>query len=139
MEKATKTVPAANIDEYLSALPEKVRSTLEVLRKTIKAAAPKAEEVISYQIPTFKYHGFLVCFAAFKNHCSFYTTSHSVMKAFANELKSYDTSGVTIHFTADKPLPASLVKKLVKARIKENEARVITKKRNKPVRETSGP
>jgi uncharacterized protein YdhG (YjbR/CyaY superfamily) len=131
MEKATRTVPAANVDEYLRALPEKVCATLEKLRKTIKAAAPKAEELISYQVPTFKYHGFLVCFAAFKNHCSLYTTSHSVMKVFRDELKSYDTSGVTIHFTAEKPLPASLVKKLVKARIRENEERLIAKKNKK--------
>jgi uncharacterized protein YdhG (YjbR/CyaY superfamily) len=83
-----------------------------------------AEEVISYQIPTFKYHGPLVFFAAFRNNCSFYVVSKPIMEAFSSELKPWDISGTTIHFSAKKPLPASLVKKIVKARIEENEVRV---------------
>ena len=83
----------------------------------------KAEEVISYQIPTFKYHGPLVFFAAFRNHCSFYVVSKSIMETFSSELRLWDTSGTTIHFSAKNPLPVSLVKKIVKARIEENEAR----------------
>jgi uncharacterized protein YdhG (YjbR/CyaY superfamily) len=115
--------PAKNVDEYLTAVPEEVRGVLEKLRRTIRAAAPKAEEVISYQIPTFKYHGPLVFFAAFRNHCSFYVVSKPIMEMFSSELKPYDTSGTTIHFSAKNPLPASLIKKIVKARIEENEAR----------------
>lgn len=116
--------PVKNVDEYLAAAPEDVRSVLEELRKTIRSAAPKAEEVISYQIPMFKFHGPLVFFAAFRNHCSFYVVSKPIMDVFTSELKPWDTSGTTIHFSAKNPLPASLVKKIVKARIEENEERV---------------
>jgi uncharacterized protein YdhG (YjbR/CyaY superfamily) len=112
------------IDDYLAAVPDEARATLEKLRKTIRAAAPKATETISYRIPTFKYHGPLVAFAAFPNHCSFFPMSPSVMEAHKDELKPYETSKGTIRFPAHKPLPAALVKKLVKARIAENEARL---------------
>lgn len=110
-----------DIDEYLARIPANVRTTLEALRKMIKDAAPKAEEGISYQVPIFKYQGSLVSFGAAQNHCSFYVMSPATMKAFKDELKGYDTSPGTIRFPHDKPLPAGLVKKLVKARIKENE------------------
>jgi len=123
MKKDHQQKPAKNVDEYLAAAPEEVRPVLEKLRRTIRAAAPKAEEVISYQIPMFKYHGPLVFFAAFRNHCSFYVVSKPIMETFSSELKPWDTSGTTIHFSAKNPLPASLVKKIVKARIEENEAR----------------
>jgi uncharacterized protein YdhG (YjbR/CyaY superfamily) len=122
-----RRVSAKDIDGYLAVLPKEVRVALEKLRKTIKVAAPQAEEAISYQIPTFKYHGPLVFFAAFTNHCSFFVVSKSVIKTFSNELKPYDTSGSTIHFSVENPLPATLVKKIVKARIKENESRVKSK------------
>jgi uncharacterized protein YdhG (YjbR/CyaY superfamily) len=124
MKQDQHNKPVKNVDEYLAAVPKEVRAVLEDLRRTIKAAAPKAEEAISYQIPTFKYHGPLVFFAAFKNHCSFYVVSKSIMKTFSSELKPYDTSGTTIHFSVENPLPATLIKKIVKARIEENEARV---------------
>ncbi len=112
-----------DIDDYLKAVPREARATLGELRKTIKAAAPKADEVISYQIPTYKYHGPLVGFAAFKNHCGFFVMSPSVMEAYKHALEAYDTSKSTIRFPADKPLPAALIKTLIKARIEENEAR----------------
>ncbi len=127
MKKDHQQKPAKNVDEYLAAAPEDVRSVLEKLRKTIRSAAPKAEEVISYQIPMFEYHGPLVFFAAFRNHCSFYVVSKPIMDVFTSELKPWDTSGTTIHFSAKNPLPASLVKKIVKARIEENESRVKNK------------
>ncbi len=114
-------MPASDVDDYLTALPEDARSALEKLRTTIKAAAPEATEAISYQIPTFKYHGSLVGFAAFKKHCSFYVMSPSLMSAHSDELKAYDASGATIRFPPDKPLPAALVTKLVRARMVENE------------------
>jgi uncharacterized protein YdhG (YjbR/CyaY superfamily) len=123
-----RSVRARDVDAYVAALPKEPRVTLDKFRKIIKAAAPKAEETISYQIPTFKYHGPLVFFAAFKNHCSLYVLSKSIMKKFSNELKPYDTSGTTIHFSPENPLPATLVKKIVKARIEENESRVKHKK-----------
>jgi uncharacterized protein YdhG (YjbR/CyaY superfamily) len=115
---------STNVDDYLAAVPTEARAALEKLRKTIRAAAPKATETISYQIPTFKYHGPLVAFAAFKGHCGFYVMSPSVLDAHSDELESYDTAKATIRFRADQPLPAALVKKLVKARIAENEKRV---------------
>lgn len=114
------------IDDYLSRLPEGVRTSLENLRKTIKSAAPKAEEVISYGMPAFKLHGMLVYFAAFKNHCSFFPGSASIAK-LKNELKPYQTSKGTIQFTIDKPLPVTLVRKIVKARVEENEAKLTAK------------
>ena len=116
-----KNETAKNVDEYLKALPQDVRATLEDLRKIIKTSAPMAEEVISYQIPTYKYHGALVHFMAAKNHCSFFVINKSILEEFKDELKSYDTSGTTIHFTVENPLPPKLVEKIVKTRVKENE------------------
>jgi uncharacterized protein YdhG (YjbR/CyaY superfamily) len=115
-------MPARDVDDYLAALPDDARAALEELRTVIKAAVPDATETISYQVPTFKYRGSLVAFAAFKNHCSFYVMSPSVMAAHKEELKPYDTSTGTIRFPANKPLPVALVTKLVAARIAENEA-----------------
>jgi uncharacterized protein YdhG (YjbR/CyaY superfamily) len=122
-----KAAPARNVDEYLAGVPEEARATLAKLRQTIKAAAPMASEGISYQMPMYKHHGMVVGFAAFKDHCSIFPGS-AVMDAYKEELKHYDTSKGTIRFPANKPLPARLVKKLVRARIKENEARANRKK-----------
>jgi uncharacterized protein YdhG (YjbR/CyaY superfamily) len=119
---------ADTVDGYLATLPEDVRATLAGLRKTIKAAAPKATEVISYQIPTFKHQGMLVAFAAFPGHCGFYIMSEKVLRAHDAELKEYELNKASIRFPASKPLPAALVTKLVKARIAENEARHLGKK-----------
>lgn len=113
---------AKDVDAFLSKLPADVRAALEKLRKTIRSAAPKATEGIGYAIPTFYHQGPLVAFAATKNHCGFYVMGPEVMDAHKDELKEYDTSKATIRFSADKPLPAALVRKLVKARIAENEA-----------------
>ena len=109
------------IDEYLAALSEDKHAALEKLRKTIKTAAPKAEECISYGLAAFRLHEKnLVGFGATTKHCAFYLMSGSTVDAHKDELKSYDTSKGTIRFPADKPLPAALVRKLVKARIAEN-------------------
>ena len=122
-----KSAPARSVDEYLAGVPKEARATLNKLRQTIKAAAPMAAEVISYQMPMYKHHGMVVGFAAFKDHCSIFPGA-AVMDAYKEELKRYDTSKGTIRFPANKPLPAALVKKLVKARIKENEGRANRKK-----------
>ena len=112
------------IDEYLAALSDDKRAALEKLRKTIRAAAPKAQECISYQLPAFRLDGrVLVAFGAAANHCAFYPGSGTTVAAHADLLKGYDTSKGTIRFPVDKPLPAALVRKLVKARIAENVAR----------------
>lgn len=111
-----------SVDGYLAGVPEPARSTLGKVRAAIRSAVPpEATEAIGYRIPTFRYKGALVGFAAFSNHCSFFPMSLAVMEAFQNELKDFDTSKGTIRFPVDKPLPAALVKKLVKARIAENE------------------
>ena len=111
------------IDEYLAALSEDKRAALETLRKTIRAAAPKAEEGISYGIAAFRQNGMLVGFGATVKHCAFYLMSATTVDAYKEELEGYDTSKGTIRFRADDPLPAALVRKLVKARMAENEAR----------------
>jgi uncharacterized protein YdhG (YjbR/CyaY superfamily) len=106
-----------NVDEYLAGVAEPARSTLEKIRAAIRSAAPaEATETISYGIPAFKYKGVLVWFAAFSDHCSLFPTA-AVIETFKNELKSFSTSKGTIHFPTDKPLPAALVKKMVKARV----------------------
>ncbi len=107
------------IDEYLAPLSNEKRAALEKLRRAIKSAAPKAEECISYQIPAFRLGGrMLVAFGAAANHCAFYPGAFPV-EAHKDELKAYDTSKGTIRFQADSPLPATLVRKLVKTRIAE--------------------
>ncbi len=111
------------IDEYLAALSDDQRAALEQLRKTIRAAAPKAEECISYQLPAFRQDGMLVAFGATADHCAFYLMSSTTVEAYQDELKGYATSKGTIRFQADKPLPVALVRKLVKARIAENGRR----------------
>jgi uncharacterized protein YdhG (YjbR/CyaY superfamily) len=111
------------IDEYLAVLSPDKRAALEKLRKTIKAAAPKAEECISYQLAAFRQDGMLVAFGATPNHCAFYLMSSSTVEAHKDDLKDYDTSKGTIRFPADRPLPVALARKLVKARIAENELR----------------
>jgi uncharacterized protein YdhG (YjbR/CyaY superfamily) len=109
-----------SVAAYLRAVPPAPRAALQKLRKTIKAAAPEATEVISYGMPMFKHHGMLVGFAAFKGHCSLFMST-AITNALKKELAPYDTSKGTIRFTADKPLPATLVRKLVKARIAQLE------------------
>jgi uncharacterized protein YdhG (YjbR/CyaY superfamily) len=112
-----KNMRPKNIDEYLAGVPEPARGTLTKIRAIIRSAVPPDTiETISYGIPTFKYKGSLVWFAAFSDHCSLFPTA-SVIQAFKNELKAYQTSKGTIRFPVDKPLPAALVKKLVKARV----------------------
>lgn len=121
---ATGNAKSGVVDKYLAGIPEDARATLEKLRKTIRAAAPESVEALWYQMPTIKVDGRpIISFAAFKNHCSIFPMSYAVIKAHEEELKPFYTSKGTIRFTAAKPLPAALVKKLVKARIKENEAR----------------
>ncbi len=111
------------IDEYLAPLSSEKRAALEKLRRAIKSAAPKAEECISYQIPAFRLGGrLLVAFGAAENHCALYPGAFPV-QAHKDELRGYDTSKGTIRFQADRPLPATLVRKLVKTRIAEHAAR----------------
>src|SRR5881275_1540661 len=117
------------IDEYLATAKPDQRRTLTKLRKTIRAVAPKAEECISYGIPAFRLNGrSLVFFAAWANHCALYPGSSATLKKFRNELRDFQTSKGTIRFSPGNPLPVPLVRKLVKARIAENN----NKNRSKP-------
>src|SRR5712692_8930225 len=113
-----------NVDEYLAGVPEPARGTLNKIRAAIRSAVPpEATEAISYGMPAFKYKGRpLVWFAAFSKHCSLFPTA-SVIAAFKKELKDFSTSKGTIQFPTDKPLPSALVKKLVKARVAQNESK----------------
>lgn len=123
LSKSAKSVTPQTIDEYLAPLSNEKRATLEKLRKDIKSAAPKGEECISYQIPGFRLGGrLLVSFGAATNHCAFYPGAYPI-EAHKDELKAYGTSKGTIRFPVDKPLPAALVKKLVKSRIAEYAAK----------------
>ena len=107
------------IDEYLAALTDDKRAALEKLRKAIKSAAPNAEECFSYQVPSFRLDGrMLVAFGAATNHCSFYPGAWPI-EVHKDELKSYDTSKGTVRFQSNRPLPATLVRKLVRTRIAE--------------------
>ena len=108
------------IDEYLAAFSGDTRTALENLRKTIRAAAPNAEERISYGVAAYRQNGMLVGFGATARHCAFYLMSSSAVEAHKRDLAKYDTSKGTIRFQADNPLPAALVRKLVKLRIAEN-------------------
>ena len=119
MEKRSMK-PTKNIDEYLALQTPKSRAALEKLRKIILSVAPDSEEVISYAMPAFKYHGMLVGFAEWKNHSGFYPWNSRTVNEFKEELKGYNTSKGAIQFPLDKPIPIALVKKIVKARMKEN-------------------
>jgi uncharacterized protein YdhG (YjbR/CyaY superfamily) len=121
--KKTTVVPKT-VNEYLAAIPEPGRSTLKKVRQAIRSIAPaEATEVISYGIPMFKCKGMLIGYAAFPTHCSLFLATSSLLKKFKNELSRYQISKGTIRFPTDKPLPASLVKKIVKARVAQNDKR----------------
>lgn len=111
------------VDDYLAALPPKEREVLGELRETIRSAAPEATEAISYGIPLYTQNGHLVGFGAFKHHCSLFVTNSEVRERFAKELEPYTINHTTIRFPVDDPLPASLVERIVRWRIAENEGR----------------
>ena len=126
MQSAKSNVEATNgvagVEAYLAKVPEPARTTLAKLRAMIRASAPKeATEQLSYGMPAFRYKGALVAYGAFKNHCSFFPMQASLTDAMQDDLKGYRTSKGTLQFPLDRPLPAALVKKMVKARVAENE------------------
>src|SRR5690348_7140077 len=126
---ATQSSGSSDVDKYLAKVPQPARTTLQKIRAVIRSAAPReATEAISYGIPAFKHNGMLVAYAAFANHCSFFPASGELLKEFAEDLKDYPCSKGTIRFAVDKPLPAALVKKLVKARVAKNLAKMKAKK-----------
>jgi uncharacterized protein YdhG (YjbR/CyaY superfamily) len=126
MQKTT-TGPAT-ISEFIAGQPEEYRATLEALRAIILETAPGAEEVISYQVPCFKYHYMLVGIGVNKKFCSLYVMNPALAKEYKDEFKKGRVSGSTIHFEPGERLPAALIKKIVKSRMKENEQRAMLKK-----------
>ena len=128
MSSQRRTAPRT-VDEYLTNVQSDMRTALQDLRKTIRAAAPEAEEVISYGMPAFRQHGILVYYAAFKDHCSFFVGSPSVRREFSAELKPFAAGKGTFRFTPQHRLPVSVVKRIVRERIAENKARARAKSR----------
>jgi uncharacterized protein YdhG (YjbR/CyaY superfamily) len=115
-------VVAKTVDKYLANVPEPARTTLQHVRAVIRSVVPKeTTEVISYGIPMFKFRGMLVGYAAFKNHCSLFPTGSRVLDQFAKELAGHRTSKGTIQFPPDQPLPDALIRKIVRARVRENK------------------
>jgi uncharacterized protein YdhG (YjbR/CyaY superfamily) len=115
----SKKAGFTSIDEYIATFPEEIQTILQEIRETIKAAAPDAEEKISYQTPTFALQGNLVHFAAFKNHIGFYPTPSGV-EAFKEEIARYQSAKGSIQFPLDEPMPLDLITRIVKLRVAEN-------------------
>ena len=120
--------PVCNVSAYISQFPEVVQDILKELRRTVKAAAPEAEELIIYKMPAYKYYGMLVYFAAFKNHIGFYATPTG-HKEFEKDLAPFKQGKGSVQFPLDQPLPLSLISKIVKFRAKENLANFQNKKK----------
>jgi uncharacterized protein YdhG (YjbR/CyaY superfamily) len=117
--KAVSTKKFKTVDGYLSAFPAKTNKVLKELRRTIQESAPQAEEVISYNMPAFKFHGMLVFYAAYDNHIGFYPTPSGI-EAFKKELSAYEGAKGSVQFPLDKPMPLALIRKIVKFRVEEN-------------------
>lgn len=118
MKAATKT--PSTVDEYIATFPKNVQQLLHQIRKTIKSAAPKAEELISYQMPAYKYNGMLVYFAGYEKHIGFYATPTGHQE-FKKDLSVYKTGKGSVQFPVDQPLPVKLITRIVKFRVKANE------------------
>ena len=131
MPKANKAQPSQEVDAYIASFPKPVQAALEQLRQWIQKLAPEAQEQISYKIACFKHKGVLVGLGAMENHCSFYLCHATILNSFKAELKGFKYSGGTIHFSPERPIPFSLVKKLVLQRIKQNEELAVARKRKK--------
>jgi len=124
VKKATKAAVPMTVDEYLAAVPEPQRGSLQKVRAAIQSVLPDgATECISYRMPVVKYKGMLVGYAAFSDHCSLFGMSGTLLGPFREELKKYSTSKGTIRFPVDKPLPATLIKRLVKDAIAKKDAK----------------
>lgn len=118
---------AATVEAYIEGFPAPTQKLLKQMRKTIRAAAPKAEESISYMMPAYKHAGPLVYFGGYAKHIGFYPGAVGV-EAFVKEIKNYQFSKGTIQFPLDKPLPLDLITEIVKFRVKQNEEKAAAKK-----------
>lgn len=124
-----RTAPTT-IDEYIAGFPQDVQELLQQVRKTIREAAPEAEETIKYQMPTFMLNGNLVYFAAFKKHIGFYPIPSGI-DAFKDELARYEQGKGSVRFPLDQPLPLDLIRRIVKWRVQENLERSAAKSRKR--------
>jgi uncharacterized protein YdhG (YjbR/CyaY superfamily) len=127
--EATDSKKFKTVDEYISSFSGKHKKLLSEMRKVIKSEVPDAEEVISYNMPAYKLHGILVYYAAWAEHIGFYGATANLNAIFENELKDYDTSKGTIKFPLDQPLPAALIRKMVRYRAEENKQKAALKKK----------
>jgi uncharacterized protein YdhG (YjbR/CyaY superfamily) len=119
-----------DIGKYIAGFPAETRRLLEQLRAMVRKAAPEAEEVISYGMPAYKYHGIVLYFAGYNHHIGFYPTS-SAIEAFKKELSVYKGAKGSVQFPLDKPLPADLIKRIVRFRVQENLEKAKNKSRKK--------
>ena len=132
-EKSPTAADAQAVANYFSRLPEPARTTLQTVRAAILSACPKATtETISYGIPTFKHNGGICAIAAFKDHCSLFPMSYFVIDKFRPELARFEVSKGTVRFPTDKPLPAALLKKIVKARLPKCPKKQSAKQKSNP-------
>jgi len=123
-----KTKVAGNTDEYIAGFPIETQEKLKQLREIIRKAAPKAEEIISYGMPAYKYFGVLVYFAGYAKHIGFYPTGSGI-ENFQKELAAYKTSKGTVQFPLSKKLPVGLISQIVKFRVKQNEEKAVLKQK----------
>ena len=120
-----------NIDEYIAQFPADIQEILQEIRSVIKAAAPQAQEKISYQMPTFTLHGNLVHFAAYARHVGFYPTPSAIEK-FGRELSAWKGAKGSVQFPLDEPMPLALIGRIVRFRVKEQLERAKAKRKGKP-------
>ncbi len=119
-----------SVDAYINSFDSVTQGKLQTLRACIRKAAPKAEEIISYRMPAYRYHGVLVYFAGYKNHIGFYPTGAGIQE-FKKELAGYKGAKGSVQFPIDEPIPTALVARIVKFRMKENEAKLELKTKGK--------
>jgi uncharacterized protein YdhG (YjbR/CyaY superfamily) len=129
------TMKFKTMDEYLSDVPARARVMMEEIRMAVQEVVPGAEEVISYNMPAFRFHGVLLYFAAHSGHIGFYPGNASLIARFKNELAEFETSKGTIRFSLEKPLPVSLIKRIAAIRAAEN----LEKSLRKPVSKSQSP
>jgi uncharacterized protein YdhG (YjbR/CyaY superfamily) len=122
MARGPSRIPAG-VESYLAGVPPEYRAALQRLRRTIRAAAPKAEELLSYKMPAFRQDGMLVYYGAFSDHCSLFVGSAETRRKFAAEFRPFESGKGTLRFTPDHPLPTALVTRIVRQRLAENAAR----------------
>ena len=128
--KTDKILPPKNVDEFIAAYPKDVQVILKKIRATIKKTAPKAEEVISYRMPAYKFQGMLLYFSAFKHHIGFYPTASGISN-FKKELSGYKGARGSVQFPLDKPIPYTIIKEIVKFRVEENVKKAEVKSKAK--------